>query len=359
VEFVVTSAHFLNTHAKYSDIVLPATTEWERWGTVLTGNREILMWTSQITEPLYEAKDDLWMEVEIGKRLGIDPKVIDPIPIKQRIFNQISGAMVVTDDGRHYEPLVSITASDLVELGISGKPQSGRLPILELRERGIYQVKRSPGDHLSFIAFKDFRDNPQANPLKTPSGKLHIFSQDLTDEIKLYGWTEVAPIAQYVAAVEGFEETFKDWDHRVKGDYPFQLITPHYLRRAHSVLDNIPWLRRAWPQELMMNTLDARDRGLSSGDTVKVTSRHGAVIRPVQVTPHIMPGVVALGEGAWADRDDKTGIDRAGASNSLAGSLPCGQGVQPWNTNSVQVRKYQGSLPADYTWPQRIMPREG
>jgi anaerobic dimethyl sulfoxide reductase subunit A len=67
---------------------------------------------------------------------------------------------------------------------------------------------------------------------------------------------------------------------------------------------------------------------------------------------------MALGEGAWADKDDATGIDRAGATNSLSGSLPNGQGVQPWNTCNVRVEKYDDPLPPDYQWPQRIIFKE-
>ena len=359
VDFVVTSAHFLTTPARYSDIVLPATTEWERWGTILTGNREILIWDSQVIEPMFEAKDDSWIEVQLAQRLGIDPTLIEPIPLKQQIFNQIAGATVIKDNGVDYEPLVTITADDLAALGVEGQPQTGRIPIMELREKGIYQVPRSPDDNFGYIAYQAFRDDPEANPLPTPSGKLHIHSQSLVDYITGCGWTtDLAPIPKYVPPVEGYEDTFSDWDNRVKGDYPLQLFTPHYLRRSHSILDNVPWLRKAWPQELMMNTRDAEERGLRTGDIVKITSRHGVVIRPVLVTPEIVPGAVALGEGAWADKDDSTGIDRAGATNSLSGSLPCGQGVQPWNTNNVQVEKYDGALLDDHSWPQRIVLKE-
>ena len=58
VDFVVSSAQFLNTPAKYSDIVLPVTTYWERPGGLASSNREFLLCYSQVTEPLYEAKND-------------------------------------------------------------------------------------------------------------------------------------------------------------------------------------------------------------------------------------------------------------------------------------------------------------
>jgi Anaerobic dehydrogenases, typically selenocysteine-containing len=62
-----------------------------------------------------------------------------------------------------------------------------------------------------------------------------------------------------------------------------------------------------------------------------------------------------LGEGAWADKDDQTGVDKAGATNSLTGTNPSGQGVQSWNTVNVQIEKYAQKLEPDYKWPQRIV----
>jgi anaerobic dimethyl sulfoxide reductase subunit A len=358
VDFAVTAGHFLTTPAKYSDIVLPATTQWERYGTILTGNREMMIWASQIVQPMYEAKDDSWIEGELAKRLGLDPNVINPLPLKQQIFNQIAGATVIKADGSGMEPLATITAADLADYGVTGKPQTGRIAIKDLQAAGIYQVPRAPGDNFGYIAYQQYIQDPVANKLPTATGKLQIHSQGLVDQIKSYGWTEVAPVAQYMAAKEGYEDTFSDFANKVKGDYPLQLITPHYMRRSHSIFDNVPWMRAAFPEEFIMNPVDAEPLGIKHGDIVKITSRHGVVIRPAYLTPTIMPGVVALGEGAWAETDDATGIDHAGATNSLSGSLPCGEGVQPWNTNNVRVEKYDGTLAPDYTWPQRIVLKE-
>lgn len=131
VEFVVSHSQILTTNSKYADIVLPITTEWERYGTIMTGNREVLFYASQVTDPLYEARDDIWVAKEKGKRLGLDPKEIDPVPLKQQIFNRVAGATVMKGDVPNsrsgYEPLVTITAADIAELGVQGEPQSGRI----------------------------------------------------------------------------------------------------------------------------------------------------------------------------------------------------------------------------------------
>lgn len=109
-----------------------------------------------------------------------------------------------------------------------------------------------------------------------------------------------------------------------------------------------------------MNPLDAEARGIKEGDIVLVTSRHGKVVRPVFITERMMPGVVSLGEGAWVEVDESSGIDMAGATNTLNGAIPTGQGHQGWNSCNVDVKKYTGPLELlpDYKWPQRIPVKE-
>lgn len=106
-----------------------------------------------------------------------------------------------------------------------------------------------------------------------------------------------------------------------------------------------------------MNPMDAADRGIKNGDVVLIESKHGKVIRPVLLTNRIMPGVVTLGEGAWAQVDEESGIDMAGATNTLNGDFATGQGHTGHNTCIVQVSRYSGpiELLPDSKWPQRIV----
>jgi len=365
VEFVVSQAHFMTTNSRYADVVLPATTEWERFGTLSSANREIgFIWAQQVTEPLFEAKDDIWMAAEIGKRLGLDPNVIDPLSLKQQTFNRLAGAKVMKGDvplsKSEYETLLTITAEDIAEWGVEGEPQKGRITLKEFQKAGYYQPPRSPGDNYMNIAHKDFRDDPEANPLKTPSGKIQIHNQWAADVCAQRGWSTIPPYPSYNPAQEGYEATFSDWKNKIKGEYPLQLYNIHYFRRSHAIFDNIQQLRRAFPHEFFMNPIDAEARNLKHGDVVLIRSPHGQCIRHVAITPRIMPGVVTLPHGAWAEVDEKSGIDKAGSDNYLAGPVITGQGVSGWNSQIVQVEKYTGPLELlpDYKWPQRIPIKE-
>jgi anaerobic dimethyl sulfoxide reductase subunit A len=361
LEFVVSQAFNFTTQAKFSDIVLPVTTQWEKqggflgYGTPYSSNREILIWFNQVINPLFEAKDDIWVAAEIGKRLGLDVSKIDPIPLKQQNFNQLAGAKVIKEDGKDFEKLVTITEEDIKAMGVTGKPQTGRITVKEFREKGIYQVPRAKGDNHGFTEFEDFRSDPEKYPRSTPSKKIELHSQILADKITNYGWTKGSPIAIYENPEEGYEDTFKDWKNKTKGDYPFQLYTIHYRRRSHSIFDNVPWLREAFPQEFIMNAKDGALLGLKEGDVVKITSRHGAVVRPVHLTERMMPGVTALGEGAWIELDEVNGVEKSGNVNILNGGIPTGQGHMGANSCNVKIEKWDKPLQPDVKWPQRII----
>lgn len=339
VEFVAAQNYVLNPSAQYADLVLPVTTPWEKNGLIFNGNREILIWTDQVIEPCFEAKDDMWIAKELAKRLGIDIKQVEAITPPQQLFNQLSGAKVMKEDGSGYEKLLTITGDDIDEMGVAGQPQQGRITLQTLREAGIYQVARSLNDKFTYIHLKEFRVEPEAHPLQTASGKLEIYCPAISDFVKNCGWTEISPIPRYNQPREGYEDTFADWDNKVKGEFPLQLYSIHVPARAHSCMDNVAELRSAFPQEMFMNPADAGARSLAAGDEVLVESRHGRIICPVRITERIMPGVVTLGQGAWVKIDQDDGIDKGGSANVLIGAIPTGQGHAGFNSCNVQVRK--------------------
>src|SRR5690606_24136279 len=119
------------------------------------------------------------------------------------------------------------------------------------------------------------------------------------------GYSKIKPYPTYIQPVEGYEATFKDWVNKEKGDYPYQVINPHYYRRSHTVFDNVLWLREAWPNPVFINSQDAKEKGIKDGDTVLITSKHGKVLRHACVTDRFMPGVIGLPHGAWVDIDEE------------------------------------------------------
>lgn len=261
--------------------------------------RESLLWFSQVVDPLFECKSDAEIAAELADRIGVDRQVLQPKTEKQMVIDLVAAAQVIKEDGTDFENLVSITEDDLATLGVEGTPQEGRIPILDFKREGIYSLERSEGDNYTSVALKSFRDDPEANPRKTASGKLEIYCQAAVDKIHAFGFKEIAPSPRYVPPVEGYEETFSNWDEKIKGDYPFQIYSLHIPRHIHSNFANVPKMREAFDHPLYMNTLDADRLGMETGETVLITSKWGQCLRPLLVTETIMPGVLAMGQGAW------------------------------------------------------------
>ncbi len=68
----------------------------------------------------------------------------------------------------------------------------------------------------------------------------------------------------------------------------------------------------------------------------------------------IMPGVLAMGQGAWVEIDEETGIDMAGSMNVLCGPKLTPTGYQSYNSTIVRVDKWDGEpLQPDYLWEAR------
>ena len=88
------------------------------------------------------------------------------------------------------------------------------------------------------------------------------------------------------------------------------------MARVHSTHENVDWLREAFPHRLFINPLDAEERGVADGETVRVFNDRGELLVPCRVTPRIMPGVVNLPQGAWWTPDD-SGTCQRGSINVL------------------------------------------
>ena len=163
-------------------------------------------------------------------------------------------------------------------------------------------------------------------PFATPSGKIEIFSQRLYDSGVLPG------VPCYTPCEEG-------WEDACAGPYPLQLIGYHSKRRCHSIGELTESLKGLDEQQLWMHPRDAGPRGIRDGDLVEVFNSRGVVCLPVWVTERIVPGTVAMSEGAWFTPDAK-GRDRRGCINVLTmthRATPLAHG-NPQHTNLVQVR---------------------
>lgn len=167
--------------------------------------------------------------------------------------------------------------------------RSGVTVLRRTEKMGIYK-RKDPNGH--FVAYKAFRDDPEANPLKTPSGKIEIYSSRLAEIARTWELEKdevISPLPVYAS-------TFEGWNSPERRTFPLQLFGFHYKSRTHSTYGNIDLLKAACRQEVWINPIDAQKRGIANGDMVRVFNHRGEVRLPAKVTPRILPGVSAMGQ---------------------------------------------------------------
>ena len=100
-------------------------------------------------------------------------------------------------------------------------------------------------------------------------------------------------------------------------------------------------VKEACPQEVWINTADAEKLGIENGEMVSGFNDHGEVHILAKVTPRIIPGSLAISQGAWRDADmSGDRIDKGGCINTLTNMhpSPLAKG-NPQHSNVAGVRK--------------------
>lgn len=268
VELLVVHEQFMTPTAKYADYLLPVSTFLERndivtpwsWG-------DYAIYSQKAIEPLFESKSDYEIFTMLADKMGF----------KQQY----------TDNKSEEDWLKAIFAKS-------------KIPNYDdFKKRGYHKFKVDN----PYIAFKEEIEN--GKPFQTPSGKIEIYSEKLA---KMNN-PQLPPIPKYIPLWEGIEDPLRQ-------KYPLQLITPHMYRRVHSTHDNNPWLQEVEPQAVWINTADAHNRGIANGDRVRIFNDRGTVMLPAKVTGRIVPGVVAVFQGAWIKPNTQE-TDTALSANTL------------------------------------------
>jgi anaerobic dimethyl sulfoxide reductase subunit A len=350
VEFVMIQDPWLVTDAQYADIVLPIQTSMEHELSTsqnLVTQNDFTLVGSRVINPYYEAKTDAEVYYLLADKLGFGDDLLPRISDDQGVFNRIVGATVANKDGATRDVLVTITQADLEQWGVDGTPQEGLIPLGEFLENG-YQVERHEDDNLMVVFDKEFVNDPEANPVGTPSGKYEIYCQSLKDHYDFASFNDIDALPKYKPDTVN-TEIFND-----SSDFNFQLITMSHIRQVHTAYSTSRVINEVFPNDLLMSTYDAEKYGYEKGGWVTVRSAEGGKIaRRLNVIPNLMPGVVALGHGNWKNVDPESGIDIGGCTNTVTPSRLAGDGYQAYNAVPVAIEPYDGTqLLPDFQRPR-------
>lgn len=297
-EFILVCEQFMTSTAKYADILIPSDMYFEREDIVTPWVfGDYVLMQNKAVDTIFECRNGYDWLTEVAEKLGLKAKFTEGKTLED-------WSRYICDMTRENHPEFSSYE--------------------EFKKRGAFKWEYDE----PLIAFKKQIEDPENNPFPTPSGKIEIFSKKFYD----LNNPEVPAIPKYVECWEGPSDPLKQ-------TYPLQCIGWHYKAHSHSTYHNIGWLQEAQPKQLWINEKDAKHRGIKTDDIVNVFNDRGTLEIPVKVTPRIMPGVIAIPQGAWFNPDNN-GIDKGGCINTITKyhPTPYAKG-NPQHTNLVEVKK--------------------
>lgn len=195
-----------------------------------------------------------------------------------------------------------------------------------------------PSPEQVFLA--DYRADPDAHALPTPSGRIELFSEtiasfDLPDCKGHPTWYSPRDRASGAAS-----------------KYPLAMLSGQPKTRLHSQLDNGDYSKSQKIKDrepVLIHPADAARRGIADGDVVELFNDRGRCLAGARVTDDVMQGCVFLWTGAWYDPDFDAPDwrDRHGNPNALTHDLRTSSLTQSPASHSalVEIQLFEGVLP--------------
>jgi trimethylamine-N-oxide reductase (cytochrome c) len=193
----------------------------------------------------------------------------------------------------------------------------------EFQENGYYVLPTDPDWKKIPAGLREFYDDPDNHPLKTPSGKIEFYSQNLAKHFP--NDRERPPVPHWIEKGESHDERLSS---KRAEKYPLLIMSNHGRWRVHAQCDDITWTREIQTckvkgpdgykyEPLWISPADAAARKIRNGDVVRVYNERGIVLGGAYVTERMMPGVVYMDHGARYDPIILGELDRGGAINTI------------------------------------------
>jgi biotin/methionine sulfoxide reductase len=312
-ETIVVHESWWTPTARRADIVLPATTTLERNDVGGSTRDRFVFAMHQAIKPVAASRNDYDIFRDLAGRAGHEDAFTEGRSEMQWLLRIYDGVR----RGAH-------------ERGI-------RLPEFEAFWRAGWCELPAPDD--DFVLFEAFRADPDAHPLRTPSGRIELFSA----AVAAFGYDDCPGHAAWLPPAEwlGAPEAAR---------HPLHLVTAQPADRLHAQMDPGPVSRAnkvSGREALRIHPRDAAQRGIAAGDVVRVFNERGACLAGAVLDEGLLEGVVSMATGAWYDPAED-GLERHGNPNVLsrdAGTSRLAQGSSALSA-LVEVERYAGAAPA-------------
>jgi anaerobic selenocysteine-containing dehydrogenase len=272
MELYVVVDHQMTETAKWADVVLPATTWYEKTDLTATPLHPFVQLQQAAIPPVGESRSELDIWSELVRR--IDPE-------KHAAFFE----------GQTEETAIEMM---LAAGDFPGGPTEGMT--LERLRQGPVRLNVPDPD----VAFKEQIEDLVPFPpvsLPAPIEATQVFLP--TRRIELY--KEEDRFLELGEQVVTHKEPYDDGVHD-PAEYPLTLLSPHSKWRIHSTYSNNAWLEEihGGRPQVLINPVDAEARGIADGDPIEVFNSRGSLKAWAHVHGSAGPGTATLPEGWWS-----------------------------------------------------------
>ncbi|WP_428775489.1 trimethylamine-N-oxide reductase TorA [Vibrio sp.] len=312
--------------ARFSDIVLPACTTLERNDIDVYGayaGRGILA-MHKMVEPLYDSLSDFEIFTRFAGLMGREKEYT-------RGMNEMEWLAQLYNDCR--------------------AANKNNFPMPEFEEfwqQGYVHF----GEGSNWVRHADFRNDPEINPLGTPSGLIEIYSRKIAG----FGYADCPGHPVWM------EKSERSHGGPGSAQHPVWLQSCHPDKRLHSQMCESEEFRSTYTvqgrEPVYISPGDAKARGIRDGDLVRVFNDRGQVLAGAVVSDRFPEGVIRIEEGAWYGPVGQDGSKEGGAEigalcsygdpNTLTqdiGSSSLAQACSAY-TCLVEFEKFTGTAPA-------------
>jgi len=300
--FLVAAEHFISDTALYADILLPASMGAEMEDIILSWGHLYLTYNAKCVESPGEAIPNNEIFRRLAARFG---------------FNEDNFRWSDAECLEHY--------IDWDALACRG------IDLDYLRQHGFARLN---------VGTKDDRAPHKEGNFPTPSGKCQFIAEGATNFVpgpfrQMYEGFQpgeaLDPLPDYVPPRET-ATTNPDLAKR----YPLNIVSPKshgFLNSCYANMENK--IQGQGEQFVLINAVDADQRGISHGDKVRVFNGRGAFAGVAKITEDVKPGLIVATLGYWRQLNN-------GTVNCISSAELVNMGNAPsFSDNLVQVEALQ------------------
>ncbi|MGF1685734.1 trimethylamine-N-oxide reductase TorA [Photobacterium japonica] len=319
LQTVVTIDFAWTATCRFSDIVLPACTQYERDDIDLYGaySGTGILAMHKLVDPMYQSRTDFAIFTDFCRRFNRSKEYTRGMDERQWIQSLYDGCKEANKANFKMPDFDAFWAD----------------------EKGWFDF----GAGKNYVSHAKFREDPEINPLGTPSGFIEIYSRKIASY--KYAHCQGHPM--------WFEKAERSHGGPGSEKFPLWLQSCHPNKRLHSQMCESDAFRATYTvqdrEPVYMNPDDAKARGIKDGDLVRVFNDRGQLLAGAVVSDNYPTGVVRIYEGAWyGPLSVKVGaLDTYGDPNTLTMDIGTSELAQATSANTVvvNVEKYTGEVP--------------